>query len=50
MNYFAHSQTTAITPNHEIVEWVWLPPEEALTYPLNTFTRTLVLNAIGKRA
>jgi nucleoside triphosphatase len=48
MNYFAHSQETAITPNHEIVEWAWLPPEQALTYPLNTFTRTLVLQAMER--
>jgi nucleoside triphosphatase len=46
MNYFAHSQQTAITPNHEIVEWAWLAPEQALTYPLNTFTRILVLHAM----
>jgi ADP-ribose pyrophosphatase YjhB (NUDIX family) len=48
MNYFACSQQTAITPNHEIVEWAWLPPEQALTYPLNTFTRTLVLQAMER--
>ncbi len=48
MNYFAHSEQTAIIPNHEIVEWAWLAPEQALTYPLNTFTRTLVLQAMER--
>lgn len=42
MNYFAHSPKSDITPNHEIVEWAWLAPEQALDYPLNTFTTTLV--------
>jgi len=46
MNYFAHTQQSAITPNHEIEEWAWLAPELALTYPLNTFTRTLVLHRL----
>jgi nucleoside triphosphatase len=46
MNYFARSEQTAITPNHEIVEWAWVAPEQALTYPLNTFTRILVLHAM----
>ncbi|MFI0401924.1 MAG: NUDIX domain-containing protein [Cyanobium sp.] len=48
MNYFAHSEQTAIIPNHEIVEWAWLAPEQALTYPLNTFTRILVLQAMER--
>jgi nucleoside triphosphatase len=42
INYFAFSQGSAITPNHEIEEWAWVSPEQALTYPLNTFTRLLV--------
>jgi nucleoside triphosphatase len=42
MNYFARTEQTAITPNHEIVEWAWVSPEQALTYPLNTFTCILV--------
>ena len=42
INYFAFSQDSAITPNHEIEEWAWVTPEQALTYPLNTFTRLLV--------
>lgn len=46
MNYFARTQQSAITPNHEIEEWAWLAPELALTYPLNTFTRTLVLHRL----
>jgi hypothetical protein len=42
INYFAFSQASAITPNHEIEEWAWVTPEQAFTYPLNTFTRLLV--------
>jgi len=42
INYFAFSQQSAITPNHEIEEWAWVSAEQALTYPLNTFTRLLV--------
>lgn len=42
INYFAFSPTSAITPNHEIEEWAWLTPKQALEHPLNTFTRLLV--------
>ena len=42
VNYFAHSATTEITPNEEILEWQWVTPAEAFTYPLNSFTRLLV--------
>ena len=42
VNYFARTDETTVIPNEEIVEWCWLPPEEALTYPLNTFTVSLV--------
>jgi nucleoside triphosphatase len=42
INYFAHSGASVITPNHEIEEWAWVTPEQAFTYPLNTFTRILV--------
>ncbi|WP_126216348.1 NUDIX domain-containing protein, partial [Thermus scotoductus] len=41
-NYFAKGEG-AVRPNEEILEWAWLPPEAALTYPLNTFTRKLLL-------
>jgi ADP-ribose pyrophosphatase YjhB (NUDIX family) len=42
INYFADSQGEAITPNEEIAEWAWVLPEEALDYPLNNITRTLI--------
>lgn len=42
INYFASSRQSTITPNHEIEEWAWVSPEQALTYPLNTFTQLLV--------
>jgi ADP-ribose pyrophosphatase YjhB (NUDIX family) len=42
INYFAESQGEAITPNEEIAEWAWVLPEEALDYPLNNITRTLI--------
>jgi nucleoside triphosphatase len=42
INYFAISRQSTITPNHEIEEWAWVSPEQALTYPLNTFTKLLV--------
>ena len=41
-NYYAHSGASVITPNHEIEEWAWVTPEQAFTYPLNSFTRLLV--------
>ncbi|MCS7068662.1 MAG: NUDIX domain-containing protein [Meiothermus sp.] len=42
INYYAQSRVEAITPNEEILEWAWVSPEEALGYPLNHITRTLI--------
>ncbi|MCT7985184.1 NUDIX domain-containing protein [Laspinema sp. A4] len=42
MNYYARSTTETVIPNDEIEEWVWVPPQEALNYSLNTYTRVLV--------
>ncbi len=42
VNFFACSAHSEVRPNHEIEDWAWVSPEQALTYPLNTFTRTLV--------
>ena len=42
INYFATSTGTAVTPNQEIAEWVWVSATEALDYPLNSFTRILI--------
>ncbi|WP_337844055.1 NUDIX domain-containing protein [Thermus sp.] len=41
INYFAQGEGE-VRPNQEILEWAWLEPEKALSYPLNRFTRTLL--------
>ena len=42
VNYYAFSESEIITPNEEIVEWVWVDPQEAFSYPLNSYTRILI--------
>lgn len=42
VDFLAETAGTDITPNEEIETWAWVTLEEALTYPLNSFTRTLV--------
>lgn len=49
-DFFAQTEGETITPNEEIVQWAWVSLEEALTYPLNSFTRTLVELAIREGA
>ncbi|WP_017304379.1 NUDIX domain-containing protein [Spirulina subsalsa] len=46
MNYYAFSESDVIIPNHEIEEWAWVDPEQALDYPLNSYTRILIENYI----
>ncbi len=46
VNYYAFSSSSLVVPNEEIVEWAWVPPEQALTFPLNHFTERLVNNCI----
>jgi ADP-ribose pyrophosphatase YjhB (NUDIX family) len=48
VNYYAFSASTEVVPNEEIVEWAWLPPEAALSYPLNNFTERLVRDCIER--
>ena len=48
VNYYAFSANTEVVPNEEIVEWAWLPPEQALSYPLNNFTERLVSDCIER--
>ena len=48
VNYYAFSASTQVVPNEEIVEWVWLPPEQALSFPLNNFTERLVSDCIER--
>lgn len=42
INYYANTGSEEITPNEEITEWAWVTPEQALNYPLNNITRTLI--------
>ncbi len=42
VDFLARTADTDVTPNEEIETWAWVTLEEALTYPLNSFTRTLV--------
>ncbi|WP_160315444.1 hypothetical protein [Limnoraphis robusta] len=37
-----------ITPNEEIVEWAWVAPEKAMSYPLNSYTRVLIADYMEK--
>ena len=46
INYYAVSKRETITPNEEIEEWAWVTPQEALKYPLNTYTQILINNYI----
>lgn len=42
VDFFAETTDTDVIPNAEIAEWAWVTLEQALTYPLNTYTRTLI--------
>ncbi len=42
LNYYARCELTNIVPNEEIVEWQWVTPDEAFTFPLNSFTKLLI--------
>jgi ADP-ribose pyrophosphatase YjhB (NUDIX family) len=48
VNYYAFSASTQVVPNEEIVEWVWVPPKQALSFPLNNFTERLVSDCIER--
>ncbi|AFZ68449.1 NUDIX domain-containing protein [Deinococcus peraridilitoris] len=50
LNYLARTDDPRVTPNEEIVEWAWATLEEALEFPLNSFTRTLVEYAREEQA
>ncbi|MFK7602972.1 NUDIX domain-containing protein [Deinococcus sp. SM5_A1] len=45
-DYFARTDHTEIMPNEEIEEWAWVTLAEAVSYPLNTYTQTLVALAL----
>jgi len=42
LNFIARTEDETVTLNDEAQAHVWVTPEEALTYPLNTPTRALV--------
>lgn len=48
VNYYAFSASVAITPNEEIVEWAWVTPQEAMSYPLNSYTSVLIEDYIKR--
>ncbi|NER49570.1 MAG: NUDIX domain-containing protein [Symploca sp. SIO1A3] len=49
VNYYAFSARETITPNEEIEEWAWVTPQEALDYPLNTYTLVLIEDYMQKQ-
>lgn len=42
LNYYARCESTEVIPNEEILQWQWVTPQEAFTFPLNSFTKLLV--------
>ena len=47
-NYFARAGGE-VRPNEEILEWAWVEPEKGLAYPLNAFTRALLVRYLEGR-
>ena len=47
-NYFARAEGE-VRPNDEILEWAWVEPEKGLAYPLNAFTRALLVRYLEGR-
>lgn len=48
IDFFAKTRKTEVSPNEEILEWAWVQPHDALSYPLNTVTKTLVEKFISR--
>lgn len=46
VDFLATTGDHDVTPNEEIEEWAWVHLHEALEYPLNTVTRSLVTLAL----
>ncbi len=42
LNYYALSKSETVIPNEEIAEWVWVTPQQALDFSLNSYTRILI--------
>lgn len=49
VNYYACCENEIIVPNEEIEEWAWVTPQEAIEYPLNSYTRILVEDYLQMR-
>ena len=47
-NYFARAEGE-VRPNEEILEGAWVEPEKGLAYPLNAFTRALLVRYLEGR-
>lgn len=47
LDYFARTHQEEVQYNEEILQHRWVTLEEARTYPLNSFTRTLIDQAEG---
>jgi nucleoside triphosphatase len=45
IDFLAQTQSTQVVPNEEIAEWAWVTLAQAQSYPLNSFTQTLVEKA-----
>lgn len=41
-DFWAETSGQSVTPNSEIVQWAWVSLAQAMEYPLNSYTRTLV--------
>ena len=46
VDFLATTADQTVTPNGEIAAWAWVHLHEALDYPLNSFTRSLVEQAM----
>ncbi len=42
LNYYGLTPSEEVIPNEEIDEWVWVSPQQALDFPLNSYTRILI--------
>jgi nucleoside triphosphatase len=42
LEFVAYSDSDAVIPNEEIAEFAWVSVEEALTYPINVYTKRLL--------
>ena len=50
VDFLARTEGTEVTPNPEIETWAWVTLAQALTYPLNGYTRSLIEYARARRA